>query len=160
MKRLLFVFSILVVSSVASSPLFAQANPFVGTWKLNVARSKFEGVPTPKSLTRTVVVDGKGAKYTFEGVAADGAPISYGFSTNYDGKDNPVTGKGMPGGADSVSLGKISGNKSSGILKKGGKEIGKSEVEVSKDGKVTTVKSKVTLPDGKESHSETVYDKQ
>lgn len=160
MKRLLFVFSILVLSSVASSPLFAQANPFLGTWKLNVAKSKHEPGPGPKSQTRTVIAEGAGAKYTFEGVASDGTPISYSFSTSYDGKDRPVTGKGMSGGADSIALGKISGNKASAILKKAGKGIGTAEAEVSKDGKVTTVKSKGKLPDGKEYHYESVYDKQ
>ena len=54
----------------------------------------------------------------------------------------------------------IAGNKVTTTLKKGGKEIGSAEIEVSKDGKVTSVKSKGKLPDGKEFHSETVYDKQ
>ncbi len=62
MKRALFVLSLLVLSSV---PLLAQDNPFVGTWKLNLAKSKFEPGPAPKSQTRTVVAQGDGAKYTF-----------------------------------------------------------------------------------------------
>jgi hypothetical protein len=45
-------------------------------------------------------------------------------------------------------------------LKKGGKEVGKSEAEVSKDGTVSTVKSKGKTPDGKEYSTDSVYDKQ
>ena len=160
MKRFPLVMSIVVLSAVAAGPLIAQTNPFLGTWKLNVAKSKFEPGPAPKSLTRTIVADGGGAKYTFEGVSADGKPISYSFSTKYDNKDAPVSGSGLPGGADSITFKPIAGNKVSTALKKGGKEIGSAEIEVSKDGKVTTVKSKGKLPDGKEFHSESVYDKQ
>ena len=160
MKRFPLVLSIVVLSAVAAGPLFAQTNPFLGTWKLNVAKSKFEPGPAPKSLTRTIVADGGGAKYTFEGVTADGQPISYSFSTKYDNKDTPVSGSGLPGGADSITFKPIAGNKVTTTLKKGGKEIGSAEIEVSKDGKVTSVKSKGKLPDGKEFHSESVYDKQ
>jgi hypothetical protein len=148
MKRIPLLLSIFVFLAMASGPLFAQSNPFLGTWTLNVAKSKIEPGPGPKSLTRTVVADGAGANYSFEDVACDGKPISYSFSTKYDGKDTQVSGSGMPGGADSIAIKPISGNKSTAVLKKGGKEVASSEVEVSKDGKVTTVKSRGKLPDG------------
>ncbi len=157
MKRVLFVLSLLVFSS---GPLLAQNNPFEGTWKLNLSKSKFEPGPAPKSLTRTVVAQADGAKYTFEGIAADGKPIAFSFTVKYDGKDNPVSGSGMPGGADSIAIRLVGTNKAEAIQKKGGKEVAKSEAEVSKDGKVTTVKTNGTTTDGKTLHSVSVYDKQ
>jgi hypothetical protein len=157
MKRVLFALSLLVLSSV---PLLAQDNPFVGTWKLNLAKSKFEPGPAPKSQTRTVVTQGDGAKYTFDGVAADGTPFSYSFTVKYDGKDYPVTGTGMPAGADTIAIKLVGTNKAEATQKKGGKEVAKAEAEVSKDGKVSTVKIKGKTVDGKDFHSETVYDKQ
>jgi hypothetical protein len=160
MKRILFLLTILGLSAVAAGPLKAQENPFVGTWKLNVAKSKFTGVPAPKSQTREVVAVGAGAKYSFTGVGADGSPVEYSFTSNYDGKDATVTGSGMPGGADAIALKRVSTHKTAGTLKKGGKEIGHAEAEVSKDGKVTTVKSKVKGADGKKITAESVYDKQ
>jgi len=66
MKRVLFALSLLVLSSV---PLLAQDNPFVGIWKLNLAKSKFEPGPAPKSQTRTVCQDGA---LTLMESAADG----------------------------------------------------------------------------------------
>jgi hypothetical protein len=45
-------------------------------------------------------------------------------------------------------------------LTKGGKEIAKSEAEVSKDGKVATVKSKGKTADGKDFSTSSVFDKQ
>jgi hypothetical protein len=157
MKRMLFVAFFLALASV---PALAQDNPFVGTWKLNIAKSKFDPGPAPKSLTRTVEAQGDNVKYSFEGVAADDTPISYNFTVKYDGKDYPVTGTGMPGGADGISIKRVGSNKAEAIQKKGGKEVGRATSEVSKDGKVSTVKIKGKTADGKEFHSDTVYDKQ
>ena len=157
MKRVLFVLSLLVFSS---GSLLAQNNPFEGTWKLNLAKSKFDHGPAPKSLTRTIVAQGDGAKYTFDGIAADGKPISYSFTVKYDEKDYPVTGTGMPAGADSIAIRLVGTNKAEAIQKRGGKEVAKAEAAVSKDGKVSTVKTKGMTVDGKEFQSESVYDKQ
>lgn len=157
MKRILFVLSLLVF---CCSSLFAQNNPFEGTWKLNLSKSKFEPGPAPKSLTRTIVAQSEGAKYTFDGIAADGKPISYSFTVKYDGKDYPVSGTGMPSGADSIAIRLIGTNKAEAIQKKAGKELGKAEAEVSKDGKITTVTTNGTTVDGRKLHSESVYDKQ
>ena len=84
MKRTLFLGAFLVL---AAGVLLAQDNPFVGTWKLNTAKSKYEPGPAPKSQTRTIVAEGDGAMYRFEGVGADGNPVAYSFTSNYDGKD-------------------------------------------------------------------------
>lgn len=159
MKRSLVVLAF-VFCTAMSGPLWAQDNPFVGTWKLNTAKSKFEPGPGPKSLTRTIVAQGTGANYSFEGVGADGASYAYSFSTNYDGKDSAITGTGAPGGANTIALKRVSSRKTEGTLKKDGKEISKVVAEVSKDGKVATVKTKGKTADGKESSSESVYDKQ
>ncbi len=160
MKRFLFVLSFLVIVSVASGPLLAQGNPFVGNWKLNLAKSKFEPGPAPKSQTRSVVAEGEGAKYSFQGVGADGTSFAYSFTVNYDGKDNPITGTGAPGGADTIAIKRVSSNKVEATLKKGGKESGTSEAAVSKDGTVTTVKSNGKTPDGKTYSIVAVYEKQ
>lgn len=160
MKRTLFVLAFLILNVVVACPLMAQDNPFVGTWKLNLAKSKFEPGPAPKSQSRTVVAEGTGAKYSFESVAADGTTPAYSFTTSYDGKDSPVTGNGMPGAADSIALNRVSSNKVEAVLKKGGKQIGTSVSEVSKDGKVTTIRGKGKNSDGKEYNSVSVYDRQ
>ena len=159
MKRSLVVLAF-VVGAAFSSHLLAQDNPFAGTWKLNTAKSKFEPGPGPKSLTRTVVAQGSGAKYSFEGVGADGSSYAYSFSTNYDGKDSAITGAGAPGGADTIALKRLSSRKVEGALKKDGKEIGKVAAEVSNDGKVSTVKAKGKTGDGQEFSTQTVYEKQ
>lgn len=160
MRRSLYVLAFAIFTAVVAAPLFAQENPFLGTWKLNVAKSKFEPGPGPKSMTRTITAQGGGAKYSFEGINADGSAVSYSFVSNYDGKDSPVTGTGGPHGADTVALKRVDAHKIEGTYKKGGKQIGKVIGEVSKDGKVATIKATGKGADGKEWTTESVYEKQ
>jgi len=159
MKQVLQFVAIALLVVAGSSPLYAQGNPLVGTWKLNVAKSQFDLGPAPKSLIRKVVAQGDGVKYTFDGVSADGKPISYGFSVNFDGKDNPIMGS-IPSGADTISAQRKDPNTFEASLKKGGNVIGTSKVTVSKDGKVTTVDSNGTNAAGVKAHDVQVYDKQ
>jgi hypothetical protein len=159
MKQVLQFVAVALLVAAGSSPLYAQSNPLVGTWKLNVAKSQFDPGPAPKSLIRTVVAQGEGVKYTFNGVSADGKPISYSFSVNFDGKDNPIMGS-IPSGADTISAQRKDSNTFEASLKKGGNVIGTSKVTVSKDGKVTTVDSNGTNAAGVKAHDVQVYDKQ
>src|SRR5262249_13844902 len=141
--------------------LLAQSNPFVGTWKFNPAKSTYgPGQAPPKSLTRTVVAQGKGAKYAFEGIAPDGSKISYNFSTNYDGKDSPIAGTGQPNGADTVAITRVDTNTLKSVLKKAGKEVATTLTTVSKDGKTLTQESKGVDAAGKPRNVTSVYDKQ
>lgn len=160
MKRLIIFFALLVAGAVVAGALMAQKLPsFEGTWRLNLAKSKYEGTSAPKSLTRTVTAEGRGLKYSFEGEAADGSKISYGFTTMLDGKDSAITGVGMPAGADAVALEHPSVHHIVGTLKKGGTKIGTVSSAISPDGKTVTVNTKAKI-DGKEVKTEQVYEKQ
>ena len=54
--------------------LSAQASdPRIGTWKLNLAKSKFSPGPPPKALMAKVEPSGQGEKVATEGVNAEGA---------------------------------------------------------------------------------------
>ena len=159
MKRLISFVATAVLAVVCSTSLHAQTNPLVGTWKLNLEKSKFDPGPAPKSLTRTVVAQGDGVKYAFDGIAADGKPVAYGFSVQFDGKDNPISGS-MPSGADTISAKRINSNRYEATLRKGDKLIGTSKVTVSKDGKVTTVDATGVTATGAKTHDVQVYDKQ
>jgi hypothetical protein len=159
MKHVLLFVAVILLAAVVSAPVQAQSNPLVGTWKLNVTKSKYDPGPTPTSLTRTVEAQGEGVKYTFAGVAADGKPIAYGFSVLFDGKDNPISGS-IPSGADTISAKRTDANHYVATLKKAGKVIGTSKVTVSKDGTVTTVDSTGSSASGAKEHDLQVYDKQ
>jgi len=63
----------LVAGAVFAVSLTAQATyPLIGTWKLNVARSKYTPGPVPKSQTVKFESSGQGVKVTVDGVNANG----------------------------------------------------------------------------------------
>ena len=157
MKRTLAFVAIAVLAFAAASRVLAQ-NPFVGTWKLNVAKSKYNPGPAPKSMTRTVAAEGDKVKYTFEGVAADGSPVSYSYTVAYDGKEYPITGA-APSGADTISAKQSSSASLESTFKKSGQPVFTAKTTVSADGKVTTITQ--TSPKGSGSlNNSLVYEKQ
>src|ERR1700680_4001582 len=70
---------------------FAQGNPDVGTWKLNLAKSKYTPGPAPKSLTMNSEAVGQGLRVTFVGTDAEGKPTKAVYLLIYDGKPQPAT---------------------------------------------------------------------
>src|ERR1700687_5833764 len=106
MKRSISVLAILFFTLTAAGMVLAQSDPFVGTWKLNVAKSKYDPGPAPKSQTRTWDASGK---VTVEGINAAGKKMSYGYPIMNDGKDYPTIGS-VPNGADMISSKKIAPN--------------------------------------------------
>jgi hypothetical protein len=138
MKRILAFAAVAIFVSATASRMLAQ-NPALGTWKLNVAKSKYSPGPAPKSMTRAVESAGDKVKYTFEGVAADGSKIAYTFTVAFDGKDYPISGSGAPGGADAIAFKQTNSGSYEAILKKAGKPTLISRVQVSKDSNTTTI---------------------
>jgi hypothetical protein len=160
MKRILVFATVVVMAALVQGVVMAQSNSSIGTWKMNAEKSKFSPVPAPKSLTITLEAQGDGVKSSSEATAADGTSTSWSYTANYDGKDNPTTGTGVPGGADTISLKRISANKTESTLKKGGKVVRTARLMVSKDGKVMKIVAKGSDADGKPSSVVLVLDKQ
>ena len=156
--RWVFLVGFVVALGGGSSAFAADAkDPSVGTWTLNVAKSKYSPGRAPKSITRTYSQNAQGTTVKVEGVAADGSPISEQSTYKYDGKDYPFTGSSsfdtlsvQPGDARNVTF----------TLKKQGKVIGTGTRTVSKDGKVLTLSVKLTDAKGTPVESVAVYDKQ
>jgi len=153
---MLALIPVLALSLTASGVSLAQENSFVGTWKLNLAKSKFTGTQPPKSETRTVVTQGDGEKVTYEVIAADGSPISYGYTTNLDGKDVRYSGR-HPFGSDTVAIKRVDANTITAISKKAGKMLYTARAVVSEDGKVLTIMLKGTNGEGQPISITTVW---
>ena len=160
MKRVSFILVVVVLCLGVPALMLGQDNPQMGTWKLNVEKSKYTGMPAPKSLTRTVEAEGDNVKYSFEGTGPDGSSLAYGFTVKYDGKDAPITGSGAPLGADHIAIKRVDSHTFSATLKKGDKVVATSRSVVSHDGKMTTLTSKGTDANGKAVSSTQIYDKQ
>jgi hypothetical protein len=136
----------------------AQAsNPRLGTWKLNVEKSKYNPGPAPQSGTMKVEAAGEGEKTTAEGVNAAGTATKTEYTAQYDGKDYPITGSQT---ADTVALKRIDARTIERTDKKGDKVVGTSRRVISEDGKTMTNTIKGTNAQGQATDNVTVWEKQ
>lgn len=94
MKRSLLGVGLL--SSLCSVALLAQnpapgKDPVIGTWNLNLQKSKYNGAPAPRSGVRRYEVTEDGfINYIGVGVDSHGSPTFTQATYKYDGKDYPV----------------------------------------------------------------------
>ena len=152
--------NVLLVAALAFAPVAqAQSKPdaVIGTWKLNVAKSKYEPGPAPKGTTLTFEVAGDGVKVSSKGEDASGKPTSTEYTAKYDGKDYPITGSQN---ADTVALKRIDARTQERTDKKGDKVVATSTRVVSADGKTMTVTTKGTNAQGQAVNNVAVWDKQ
>ena len=151
-----------IVLAAAALTLAVVANaqskdPFVGTWRLNVAKSKYTG-PAPKSITSTYEAAGQGYKVSVRNEPASGAMQQYSYTTSLDGKDSPITGNNP--NADAVAVKRIDANTLELVNKKGGKVTTTQRNVVSPDGKTRTVTTTGTDPQGQKVNNVGVFEKQ
>jgi hypothetical protein len=144
--------------SILVGAAFAQSDPQVGLWTLNVAKSKYSPGPAPKSGTTRIEAAGAGTKVIVDQVTADGSARHWEFTANYDGKDSPVTGNNPD--VDTVARTRIDANTVQTISKKGGKVTTTQTSAVSSDGKTRTVTSKGVNASGQQVNNVAVYEKQ
>ena len=156
--KLFTVFGVVGLALAGSGLVFAQNDAHMGTWKLNVAKSKFAPDHTLKSETRTYEPTGDGYKLSGQRVDADGSTHPESFTAKYDGKDNPITGDTY--GADTLAVKLVDANHIDATEKKGGKMLYTSKVVVSTDGKVMTITTKGKTESGQPINAILVYDKQ
>jgi hypothetical protein len=143
---------------VGSTALAQSSNTEVGSWKLNVAKSKFSSGTAIKSGTIKVEAAGAGVKQIVDTVGADGTVRHYEYSVNYDGKDSPVVGNSPYG--DMTARTRIDATTTRSVNKKGGKVTTTQTTVVSSDGKTRTVTTKGTNVLGQTTDNVTVWDKQ
>ncbi len=132
------------------------ASPYIGTWKLNEAKSKF---PPGASKNTTVVYEAAGdsVKVTVDGVDGDGKPTHNEWTGKFDGKDYPLVGDPV---SDTRSYKKVDDRTMELTNKKGGKVTVTGRIVVSADGKTRTVTVSGTDAKGMKVESTAVYDKQ
>ena len=115
-----------VVALLAISPAAQHANPRFGKWKLK------SDAPAPSSNIMTYEPSGaNGMKITIDAVNREGAKSQWYYTTNFDAKDEPVTGNP---GTDTGSV-RIINDRINEIIYK-------------KDGRVSQVLTNVLSPDG------------
>ena len=145
----------LALCLVAVAAAFA-ADPNMGTWKLNGAKSKFAA---GAGRNNTVVYEAAGTnvKVTIDGTDGEGKPVHSEWVGMFDGKDYPVTGDPT---SDMRSYTHVKPGTLAFTGKHGGKVSIAGHIVVSADGKSRTVTSSGTNSKGEKVSSIAVYDKQ
>ena len=138
------------------SAICFAADPHMGTWKLNEAKSKITP-GTAKFTTVTFKNTSGNIGVTADGMDANGKPMHVEWSGKFDGKDYRVTGDPN---ADTRAYRKVDDRTLEVTIKKNGKVTVKSRTVVSADGKTRTGNVSGTTPNGKKFKNVAVYDKQ
>ena len=143
----------LLAAGIASA---AGYDAFVGTWKINEAKSK-AAAGVAKNSTVVVTKDGDSVKVAIDGTDAKGQPYHSDWKGKFDGKDYGLTGDPAN---DTRSYKVVDDHTLLTVSKKGGKETISARIVLSADGKTRTVTASGTDASGAKVTSTAVYDKQ
>jgi len=152
--------AMLLVAVFGLASLLWAADPIVGTWKVNLAKSK----PAPgqqatvKEMTVVTREVGADLETTFDGISADGSPFSMKFT-------NPQQGGVLKSGQAAtegtfVVITVIRPGEMYGTSVQNGKQVEVTHTVVSKDGKTMSRTSRAIDAQGKINESLMIFDKQ
>lgn len=158
MRRLSSIALVAALLACASAAGAEDLKSIVGTWKLNVAKSRTEAW-TAKSETRLFEDWGGGLLHMrYEGADSQGNPRLGEFVARFDGKAYPYVVRGAPS-ASTISLTRVDDRAFAYSMLADGKTSFTGTVAVAADGKSYTNTCK-TNGKGEPSSAVLVYDKQ
>jgi len=152
-----FLTQLIIGVGMTAIGAFAADNS-LGTWKLNMEKSKFSPSVPVKGLTAVREASDGGVKVTITGAQATGNPINASYTAKYDGSESPVTGAPY----DTISIKQVNADTFTEVRssKKNAKYGLTGRTVVSKDGKTLTNSLKGTSADGQAYSAVMVWDKQ
>ena len=135
------------------------ADPTIGTWRLNVAKSEFKAPALHlKSEVRTYEESPEGVKVRIRTIEGDGHSVTVEYPANYDGKYYPVRGSGGP--ADAIALTTINDHEAALTLMHGNNIVATALRVVSKNGRTMTISYKGSDPVGRQVDRLLFYERQ
>ena len=136
-KRIAVILVSLAALLAASPTARTQSDPWMGTWKVNLARSTYKPGPTP-TVAGTIKMEpvAGGFKTTIDATNPQGQPTHTETVGKFDGKDNPVTGAQTPN--TTAAYKRINGQTFVVTGEVDGKPTVTTRVAVSADGKTLT----------------------
>jgi hypothetical protein len=158
MRKMICVALLALMTTISASAWGADNS--LGTWKVNMAKSKYTPAPWPlKGLTITREAAPDGVKVTNSGIRTDGSTINTTYTAKYDGSSSEVTGEGSP--YDSISIKQGDANTFTYEAKNSKTKYRASgRITVSADGKTMTIIASGDDPNGKSMTLKLVFDKQ
>jgi hypothetical protein len=160
--RRFFIIGLLATAfaGVSATAQGQATDPWVGTWKTDLAKSTFSPGPTPK-VAATVKIEsapGGAIKATIDGADAQGKPTHTETVGAFDGKDNPVNGAPAPN--TTTAFKRIDARTLETQGKVSGKPTVATRVVVSSDGKTMTATQTGQTPQGQAIKNVIVLEKQ
>ena len=165
LRRSLTLGCVLMMALGFTIGLSAQtADPLSGTWKLNLARSKYSpaALAIKSSTSRFEVAQG-GVRLVNDGVDAQGRATHIEYTVTFDGKDYPVksTIAGRPNpDQDAVAWKKIDDHTYENTAMLKGKALTTTRVVISRDGKTRTNTVTGKNAQGQTVNNTVVYERQ
>jgi hypothetical protein len=141
----------------ALSPASAQTDPWLGTWRLNAAKSTFNPGPAPRSLTVTYEAAPGGYRVVVDAIDAQGRQQHSEWPIGFDGQRHRVTGAPA---TDEVASRRIDPYTNQDEYFKDGQPDGSATFVLSRDGRIITNTSHRLLGNGRASDVVSVLEKQ
>jgi hypothetical protein len=135
----------------------AQSNPWLGMWKLNLAKSTYPPGQAPRSSTYNFQVAGANLTNTVETVDAAGNSSTTVNPHIYDGQTHPLTGNPN---ADARNYTRVDANTVISASMKSGKLLQVTIIVLSQDGRTIATTGRGIDARGQQVNSVAVYDKQ
>jgi hypothetical protein len=146
-----------VFATALPQPALAQSNPWLGMWKLNLAKSTYPPGQAPRSATFNFQGAGANLTNTVDTVSAAGSSTRAVNMHNYDGQPHPVTGNPD---VDARSYTRVDANTVISASVKAGKLAQVATIVLSQDGRTITTTTRGTDARGQQVNTVGVYDKQ
>lgn len=127
--------ALFVLVAISGAWLHAQDadDPILGTWKLNLSKSKYIPGPAPRSQTRVYRRTPNGIFVTIDTIDAKGSKQpTIEFEEKYDGKEYPIKGSEI---GDALVLKRINNYLSEAIMKHGGMVVATTRRIITDNGK-------------------------
>ena len=141
LSRLLLLLGAAILAAPLSSQVLAQSGGnaaqerLLGTWQLDLAKSKYSPGPPLRSETRVYTRDGKGVKGVIDRVYGDGRREVIEYRAEVD-IDVPVSGAKA---YDAIRFKVVDELTTEGVLSHAGRVFGSSRRVISQDGQTMTI---------------------
>ena len=153
----IFVFGPIFGLALSIAHSTSPDDPVLGTWKLNVEKSRFVPGPGWRSQIRVYQITPSGVLVTWRGVDAKGGKMQVSYTYKYDGRDYPMAGSGS---YDTLNAVRVDALTTKSEEKRSGKTVGIAMRTVSPDGKILTITDEGTNRKGQAFSQVLVFDRQ
>lgn len=151
-----FVGVVVLVAGQQISPAAQATQPLTGTWKLNLAKSRFDPPDlSTASLVVTYEVKGDTVTASLDGVDSSRRAVHSEYTATFDGKEHPITGTidGKPApDQGAISWKRIDDRTFEVVTKTNGQAIATRRIVVAPDGR-----SRTTTITGRDARGRTVH---